>query len=176
MPDAAKLREAVGLPAEASDDEVKAALVSSGLVGTQPEPQPAPEPAPQPAPQPEPAPQPVSAAVGTPGVVTIAASVWEETQKTIAKLSAHVDQTKRDERDQVIASAVEQGKFTPAQKKQFADMWDSNPDVTRTLIENLTPNTALAIAASGYADLDDKEFDREFAGLFPPSNNGGRRG
>jgi hypothetical protein len=180
MPDAAKLREAVGLPAEASDDELRSALASSGLVGTQPEPQPAPNPSPTPLPQPEPQPAPepapVSASVGTPGVVTIAASVWEETQKTIAKLSAHVDQTKRDERDAVIASAVEQGKFTPAQKKQFADMWDSNPDVTRTLIENLTPNTALAIAASGYADLDDKEFDREFAGLFPPSGKGGRRG
>jgi hypothetical protein len=115
MPDAAKLREALGLQAEASDDEVKAALASSGLVASQPEPQPAPEPTPTPAPEPEPAPQPdtklVSAAVGAPGMKLVSESVWDETQKTIAKLSAFVDETKRGERDTILASAVEQGKF-----------------------------------------------------------------
>jgi hypothetical protein len=181
MPDAAKLRDALGLPPTASDDEVKAALTSSGLVGTtQPEPpEPAPQPNPTPAPQPEPQPEPqlVSASgVNAPGTVVLASSVWEETQNTIRRLASFVDQTKRDERDTVIASAVEQGKFTPAQKKHFAKLWDADPDGTKALIEGLTPNSALAIAASGYADLDEKEFDREYAGLFPPSDNGGRRG
>jgi len=169
MPDAAKLREAVGLPAEASDDEVKAALATAGLVASQPEPQPAPNPTPEPNPVPEP--QLVSASsANTPGTVLIASSVWEETQNTIKRLAAHVDQAKRDEADKVIASAVEQGKFTPAQKKHFAKLWAADPEGTKALIEGLTPNSALAIAASGYADLDDKEFDREFAGMFPPGS------
>lgn len=173
MPDAAKLREAVGLPAEASDDEVKAALTSSGLVASQPEPTPAPNPTPAPAPEPTPGPAPSAAA---PGTVLISASVWEETQNTIKRLASHLDETKRAERDTILASAVEQGKFYPSQKKQFAKLWDADPDGTRELIEGLTPNTALAIAASGYADVDDKEFDREFAGLFPPKDKGVRRG
>jgi phage I-like protein len=180
MPDAAKLREALGLAADASDDEVKTALASAGLGVSQTEPpKPAPDPSP---PQPEPAPVPepqlvaASAHVGAPGTVVLASSVWEETQNTIKRLAAHVDKTKRDERDQIIASAVEQGKFTPAQKKHFAKLWDADPDGTRELIDNLTPNSALAIAASGYADLDDKEFDREYAGLFPPSGKGASRG
>lgn len=178
MPDAAKLREALGLQADASDDEVKAALTSSGLVASQPEPpQPAPEPTPAPQPEPAPEPQLVAASgVNAPGTVVLASSVWEETQNTIKRLSAYVDEAKRGERDKVIASAVEQGKFTPAQKPHFAKLWDADPDGTKALIDGLTPNSALAIAASGYADLEDKEFDREFAGLFPPTSNGGRRG
>jgi hypothetical protein len=171
MPDAAKLRDALGLKPDASDDEVSAALKSSGLVASQPEPpQPAPDPTPAPAPS-EPTAadkQLVNAAASTPGVITIAASVWEETQKTIKSLTAHVDQTKRAERDTIIASAVESGKFTPAQKTHFARLWDADPDGTRALIEHLTPNSALAVAASGYSDdADGKDFDREFAGIFP---------
>lgn len=170
MHDAAKLREAVGLPAEASDDEVKAALMSSGLVASQPEPLTAPEPVAASAPgDSQPAPT-VVQNVTAPGTVLLAASVWEETQNTIKRLAAHVDQTKRDERDTVIASAVEQGRFYPSQKKHFAKLWDADPDGTKALIESLEPNSKLAIAASGYADLDDKEFDREYAGLFPPGS------
>lgn len=180
MLDAAKLREALGLAATASDDEVKTVLASSGLVGTQPEPEPAPDPtpdpAPQPAPSPEPAPQPVAASAGGPGTVVLASSVWEETQNTIKRLAAFVDETKRGERDAILASAVEQGKFYPSQKAHFARLWDADPDGTRQLIDGLTPNSALAVAAAGYSgDLGDQEFEREFAGLFPPTN-GGRRG
>jgi hypothetical protein len=166
----AKYREVLaGLPDGSSEDEVKTALASAGLVATRPEPEPAPNPTPEPEPAPRPEPQLVAASgVNAPGTVVLASSVWEETQNTIRRLSAFVDQSKRDERDTVIASAVEQGKFTPAQKPHFAKLWDADPDGTKALIEGLTPNSALAIAASGYADLDDKEFDRDFAGFFPP--------
>lgn len=160
--DPAKIREALGLAADASDGDVKAALVTAGLAN-----QPDPDPNPDPNPNPDPDPQPV-AKVGTPGTVVLSSSVWEETQKTIAKLSQYVDESKRGERDAVLSKAVEQGKFTPAQKTHFAKLWDADPDGTRQLIEGLTPNSALAVAASGYADLDDKEFDREFGGIFPP--------
>jgi hypothetical protein len=178
MPDAAKLREALGLAADASDDEVKTVLASSGLVASQPEPpqpapDPTPDPAPQPAPDPAPAPQPVAASGTT---VVLASSVWEETQNTIKRLSAFVDETKRNERDLILASAVQEGKFYPSQKEQFARLWDADPTGTRQLIDGLTPNSALAVAAAGYAgDIGDTEFEREYAGLFPPSN-GGRRG
>lgn len=169
MPDAAKLREALGLGADASDDEVKTVLASSGLVASQPEPpQPAPDPTPQPGePKPEDELVAASAAAKSPATVVIASSVWDETQKTIQRLSAFVDDTKRSERDTVIASAVEAGKFFPSQKKHFARLWDADPDGTRALIEGLATNPALA-AASGYVELDDKEFDREIGGMFPP--------
>ncbi|MFC7276236.1 phage protease [Paractinoplanes rhizophilus] len=165
MPDAAKLREALGLAADVSDDEVTAALASAGLLASPPEPTPAPEPVTASAPA-DPAPVAPTGA-GTPGTIVLAASVWEETQKTIKSLSAFVEETKRNERDQVIASAVQAGKFTPAQKPHFSKLWDADPDGTRALIENLTPNSALAVAASGYADAGDREFEAEFSGMFP---------
>lgn len=181
MHDAAKLREALGLSPDASDDEVKAALASAGLVGSQPEPpKPAPEPTPAPIPAPAPAPEPAPQAdlvnaSAAPGTVVLASSVWEETQKTIKNLTSFVDRTRRDERDQVIAKAVVDGKFTPAQKSHFARLWDSDPDGTRNLIDNLTKNAALAVMASGYDTDSDEAIDREYAHLFPPKA-GGRRG
>jgi hypothetical protein len=167
----AKYREVLaGLPDGASEDEVSAALASAGLTVTQPEP-PAPAPVPTPEPAPAPEPQLVAASgVTAPGTIVVASSVWEETQNTIKRLAAHVDQSKRDEAEKVIASAVEEGKFYPSQKPHFARLWAADPEGTKVLIEGLTPNSQLAIAASGYTDLDDKEFDREFAGLFPPGS------
>jgi hypothetical protein len=184
MPDAAKLREALGLSPDVSDDEVRAALASAGLVASQPEPQkpaPEPNPAPQPAPSPQPEPSPqrqpdlVTASAAQPGTLVIASSVWEETQKTIQNLTQFVDKTKRDERDTVIAKAVGDGKFTPAQKTHFSRLWDADPDGTRNLIDNLTKNSALAVMASGYDSDSDEAIDREYAHLFPPKA-GGRRG
>jgi hypothetical protein len=177
MPDAAKLREALGLTPEASDDEVKAALASAGLVA-QPDP---PEPTPNPTPTPEPAPQVADTgelvnASSAPGTVILASSVWEQTQKTIKDLTSFVERTKRNERDDVIAKAVTEGRFTPAQKPHFAHLWDADPDGTRKLIENLVPNRGLAVMASGYDGDSEEAFDREYAGLFPPSSKGTRRG
>jgi hypothetical protein len=177
MPDAAKLREALGLAADASDDEVKTALASAGLGVSQTEPpKPAPNlPAPAPEPVPEPAPErapELVAASAAPGGATIvlASSVYEEMQKTMKGLTSFVEKTKRDERDAVIAKGVQDGKFTPAQKPQFARLWDADPDGTRKLIEEtLTRNSAFAVMASGYDSGDDEAIDREYAHLFPPS-------
>jgi hypothetical protein len=145
--DPVKIREALGLDPGASDDEVTAA----GRAEFTP-----------------PEGTPVAAAAGT---RVIAESVWDETQKTIKTLSAFIDKTKRDERDEVIGKAVMAGKFTPAQKKHFSEMWDSNPDATRNLIEVMTPNSALAVVASGYAgeSVEADEIDREIDRLSPPT-------
>ena len=144
--DPAKIREALGLSADASDDEVKAAVVTAGLAPT---------------------PAPVAASAATPGTMVVASSVWDEQQQTIAKLTDFVNEAKREKRDDVIATAVRAGKFTPAQKPHFTKLWDADPEGTRVLIDSLTPNTALAVMASGYAGESDKDIDAEFAGLFP---------
>lgn len=166
--DPVKIREALGLSADASDDEVQSAF-TVGFTNESPPPEPEPvqaalfEP-----PTRTPAPvrrEPVAAA----GTIVLASSVWEETQKTIKSLTDHVAKTKRDERDDVIAKAVGAGKFTPAQKPHFSRLWDADPDGTRTLIDTLTPNSALAVMASGYAG-DDEDLDKEYAALFPPKS------
>jgi hypothetical protein len=166
----AKYREALaGLPDDASEDDVKAALTAAGLTSQSPAPpEPAEVAASAPA-EPDPKKDFVHAS-GAPGTVVLASSVWDETQNTIKKLQSFVDKTQRDERDQVIAKAVHDGKFTPAQRTHFSRLWDADPTGTRALIDNLTRNSALAVMASGYTgDGDEDEMDREFAHLFPPT-------
>lgn len=152
--DPAKFREALGLTDDVSDDEVMEALATAGF-------QPATD-------TPTPAPVAASAPVA-PGTIILASSVWEDTQNTIKNLQTFVDRADRNERDQVIAEAVTQGKFTPAQKPHFTKLWDADPKGTRSLIESLMRNSALAVAASGYAGDSEEELDAEYAGLFPPN-------
>lgn len=162
--DPAKIREALGLAADASDDEVRAAFAAASLTPKPPtEPVPTPDPTPEPRPEPTAVkPELVNASAGT---RVVAESVWEQTQTTIKTLTDFVAKTKRDERDAVIAKAVTAGKFTPAQKPHFSKLWDADPDGTRVLIDSLTPNSALAVMASGYAGEAD-EVDNEYAGLY----------
>lgn len=148
--DLAKLREALGLAQDVSDDEVKA----SALAALNP-------PAAPPATPPEAPPTaPIPATV--PGTVVLSQSVWDETQKQLKSLAGFVDQTKRDQRDTFLAKAISEGKFTPSQKAQFAKLWDSNPDGTRALIESMTPNSAFATEAMGYAGGDGDTFENEY--------------
>lgn len=165
--DPAKIREALGLPAGASDDEVRAA----GRVAFQiPDGEPGPaapvqaslfgdDPAPAPVQPSKPAPIPD-------GMMLVSASVWQQREDTIKTLTDYRDQSRRNERDDYIAKAVAAGKFTPAQRPDFVAMWDGNPEATRTYIDKLMPNTALAVMASGYAgsvEIDDVE--REYQAL-----------
>jgi len=145
--DLAKLREALGLAQDVSDDEVKA----SALAALTP-----------PAAPPE---APASAApipAAAPGTVVMSESAYTEIQNQLRGLAAFVDKTKRDERDAVLAQAIAAGKFTPAQKAHFAKLWDSNPDGTRALIDSMTPNAAFATEAMGYAGGDGDSFENEY--------------
>jgi hypothetical protein len=150
----AKYREALaGLPDDASEEDVRGALVTAGLAVAAP----------------DSAPQSVSASAVPPGMMIVASSVWEQNQETMKKLNAFVDQTKRNERDEVIATAVRVGKLTPADKPHFSKLWDADPDAARAWIDNLTPNSRLAVMASGYAGESVEDTDAEFAHLFPPT-------
>jgi peptidoglycan hydrolase-like protein with peptidoglycan-binding domain len=156
--DPAKFREALGLD-DASDDEVMEALAAAGFVPQSEPPKDGPEA------------QPIAASAVPPGMIVLASSVWDENQKTIKTLSDFVAKSKRNERDEIIAKAIQAGKFTPAQRKQISDQWDLNPDATRSFIDIMTPNAQLAVMASGYAgDVEgqDDELDREIARLSPP--------
>jgi hypothetical protein len=145
----AKYREALDeLSDDASEEEARAALVAAGLVLTPPEG------------------TPVAASAVPAGMRVVADTIWDENQKTIKTLSAFVEKTKRDERDEVIAKAIQAGKFTPAQRKQISDQWDAAPDATRKFIEIMTPNHALAVMASGYAGGVEGDEDADYSALF----------
>lgn len=164
--DPAKFREALGLDDDVSDDEVMEALAVAGFVPQSPAPEGDAAPVAASAPM---TPAAIMAAAAKAGMHVVSDSVWDANQATIKTLTDFVAQTKRNERDQVIASAVKAGKFTPSQRPHFTKLWDSDPDGTRALIDTLTPNSALAVMASGYAgDVEGNEID-EYAALFGDS-------
>ncbi len=159
--DPAKIREALGLKADASDDEVKTALASAGLVE-----QPNPEPAPEPTPEPQKNVKPELAHASS--TITIDASAWQEREDRIKRLEARDAERRREERDQVLAQAVADGKFPPARKELYARLWDSDPEGTRQVIAGLARNV-IPTAELGYSGDDADAIDDEFKHLFPPS-------
>lgn len=167
--DPAKLREALGLAADAPDTEVTTALAAAGLGQAGPPATP-PEPTTEPAPDRAAMGIPVPTGALPPGMRLIADSAWEQQQDRIKKLEARETKRERDERDTVIAQAVKDGKFTVAQKDHFSKLWDADPEGTRNLIASLQKGVALATSelgyASGGADDDGAEF-AEFDSLFP---------
>jgi ATP-dependent protease ClpP protease subunit len=169
----AKYREALaGLPDDASEDAVREALASAGLTAqlNPPEPSPAPEPAPNhnPAPAPEPA---VTKAdlVHAAGTMTIDVAAWQEREERIKRLEAVDARRRRDERDQVIANAVQDGKFPVSRKEHWVRLWDADPEGTREVINGLTKNV-VPVDALGYdTDRDGASIDDEYKHLFPPA-------
>jgi hypothetical protein len=186
--DPAKLREALGLTAEASDQDVTAAIAAAGLTAPPPTPPPV-QLAPQfvapadPQPLHDITPQPVAAAAPMrqlpPGTVVIDATQLAEFQAGMAqsqKIAATI--AKRD-RDDTIAAAVSAGKFPPARRTHWEQLWDADPDGTRQVIEQLQANL-VPVQASGYpggADSDDLQY-AQYAHMFPPAaeQSGARRG
>jgi len=160
--DPAKFREALGLTDDVSDDEVMSALADAGFIPKDEEPAPVAASAPA-----------LSAA--PPGTVVLASSVYDELLETNRKLKAFVDKSERNERDQVIAAAVQAGKLRPWQRQQFADLWDSNPKGTRAVLDTLTASSSFPVMAAGYdggVEEEEDDLDREIARLSPPTASG----
>lgn len=100
------------------------------------------------------------------GTMVIDASAWEAQQEAIKRLEAKQAKHDRDERDDVIAKAVADGKFATARKEHWAKLWDADPEGTRTVIDGLTKNV-IPLEALGTNLDDDEDIDAEFAHLFP---------
>lgn len=170
--DPAKTRDALGLAADASDDEVRSAMaVALQSLGGDAGPAQQPVQASLFGDEPTPAPKATAMPTLPKGVEVIASSKLAELNETIRSLAAFVEKTKRNERDDVIAKAVQAGKFTPAQKPDFVRAWDEAPDATRALIEKLPSNKAFAVVASGYSggvEQEEDELDREIKRLSRP--------
>jgi hypothetical protein len=156
----AKYREALaGLPDDASEDDVKAALAAAGFTSQSP---PSTQPAPTPEPAPEPAPEPKPQLVNASGTRHVDESAWQEREDRIKRLEAQAAKQRDAERDQIIAKAVVDGKFTPARKQHWVRLWDADPEGTRQVIDGLAKNV-VPVMASGYDGGDGDEPDAYLA-------------
>jgi ATP-dependent protease ClpP protease subunit len=158
-----ELRTKLGI---SEDKELEPAMVLAALgepAGTQPDSGEGAAPATQP--QPEKPAQPKLAA----GTVTVDQGAWDEREERIRRLEAEAAKRRREERDSVIAQAVNDGKFPPSRAETWQRLWDADPEGTRQVIDGLTRNV-VPVMAMGYAGgPDDEGVDEEFAHLFPPT-------
>lgn len=191
--DAAKLREALGLAATASDDEVRNALASAGLATTpaaMPDPttnpgQPGQAKPGDPTPPGTPAPtdpatpvnllddQALSAAAAKNGLITIDAAQVQAFRDGMSRADALAKKLDGRDRDDAITNAIKAGKFPPSRREHYEKMWNGDPEGTRQLMDSLAAGL-IPVTANGYsADAgEDAMWDAEFAGIFPPSGQG----
>jgi len=156
MTDMVKLREALGLPADASDDQVNTAYAAAF---------PATPPATEPV-------TPVAAATPTPsgplpeGTMLLDSSVVKRLQEGAAQGIAAMAAIQKNTRDTVIAAAIADGKFPPSRKEHYELMWDGDPVGTESHIKRLAAGV-IPLQASGYAGTETYEDDMKYYGLYP---------
>jgi peptidoglycan hydrolase-like protein with peptidoglycan-binding domain len=144
--DPAKIREALGLSADASDEEVTSTLTAAGYVPA--------------------APEPVAASTArgdAPGTMRVDASAWQEREERLKRLEAAAQKSRDNERDQIITAAVKAGKFTPARREHWVRAWNADPEGARELIASLA--NVVPVAEMGFSD-GDTDADEAYAALY----------
>ncbi|MFB4306978.1 phage protease [Actinomadura sp. GTD37] len=176
--DAAKLREALGLSPEASDDEVRAALAEQGVTPAQP---PTEDPANEPGEgegteggESETAPaEPVTQQATTalpPGTVAIDETALNELREQAQQGVAARAQQKREARDRTLSDAVKAGKFPPARKEHWETYWERDEEGARQALASLAPGLVpVEDAGQPGGELTNEAVDAEFDRLFPTS-------
>lgn len=182
--DNAKLREALGLQADASDDDIRGALVTAGFAAQPAAPAnsatttatTAPPVSPAgttpPAETDAAADQRLTANAAKSGVVTMDASQVANFQEGMKRAEALARQLDERQRDESITNAIKAGKFPPARRAHYERLWNADAEGTKQVIDSLAAGL-VPVTATGYAgDGADAMWDAEFAGMFPPSGQG----
>ena len=150
--DPAKLRDALGLAADASDVEVQAALAAAGITA--------------PAVTDTPAPQTTPTVELPEGLVAIDAETLAGLQVAAAAGQAADTRLRAQDRDNAIMGAVKAGKIPPARREHYAALWDADPEGTASVLASLAPGL-VPVTAQGYAGATETgDLDAEYAALF----------
>jgi ATP-dependent protease ClpP protease subunit len=174
--DPAKMREALGLAADAPDDEVRAALVTAGLASGAPAPPAGPPtdpPADAPADQPPP---PVIPAAPTAGVIELEATQYAALRQAAMRGEEAWRKMREVECEQVLDAAIKAGKFPPARRDHWKALWAADPDGTKAQIDRLAANV-IPLSEAGYAGVGaEGEIDMIYAAMYSGEKVGGSRG
>lgn len=176
--DPAKIREALGLTAEAPDDEVRAALTAAGLApaatsdattntgaGTGSAAQ---EEVLAPV-------QPVAAAASGDAILLDPAQ-YNALRVSAARGEEAWLKMRANECAGVLDAAIKAGKFPPARRQHYEQLWAADPDGTKDMVEKLAANV-IPVMTSGYPGIgDEAEQDLAYGAMYPEEKVGGRRG
>lgn len=166
-----KIREALGLGPDATDQQVQEAWATAHA----------------------PAPAPVTPTPATPdhadlsalaasaqqlGVIMIDPGQLQQMQQMAARGQAAYDAQRRNERDQYIQDALMKGKVALSRKEHWEKAWDADPEGTRAMLDGLAPNM-VPMEADGYSNsVATSEAEATLFNLYPEMKpqGGGRRG
>lgn len=167
--DPVKIREALGLAADASEDEVTSAIVAAGLAPPAPTTEEVAATAADVAQQLD---QRLAAAAARGGVITIDAAQLKGFQEGMVRAAALAKRLDEQDRDTVITAAVKAGKFPPARRAHYERSWAVDPAGTKELIASLAAGL-VPVTAAGY-DVEGEEaiYDAEYRALFPSTGKG----
>jgi len=163
--DATKIREALGLTADASDDDVIAAFLAAQDKGVQ-------EPAAAAAPpatttETTPAgtlPSRVGESIG--GAVLVDPSNLAALRAQAAQGAEAYRRLRENEAEQVVKAAITAGKFAPSREQYWMELWAKDPDGTRDTIKALAANV-VPLTLSGYPGVTDaSEQDMAYNALY----------
>lgn len=165
------IRSRLGLPADADQDAVDAAVLAKldeTAQPTEPTPtEPVSAPEPELTPEPQRQPEPVSASTGRDDALN-------EMRREIERLSGEVAASKADKAAQVKASvfhdAVQKGKIAPSDRTSWEARYDKAPDVITDVLASIQPGTAVPVSPTGVIGeaeataeaFDDAEYNRVF--------------
>jgi hypothetical protein len=113
-------------------------------------------------------PAPVAASALPEGVVTIDKATLEELKVNAAAGAQAAARQITEDRDRLIAAAVQDGKIPPARAEHWTALYDRDPDGIRQHLDTIEPGLAVPVAAKGaMGDAEPTEdLEAEFAGLF----------
>jgi len=159
--DPVKIREALGLSADASDEDVKAKLAEGGLIAAS-----------APARQEPETPGGLTKAdidkITAAGAVVVDPAILQELQEGVHRGDAAWKQLHEQNRDRILDEAVRAGKFPPARRKHWELLYQSDPEGTTAQINQLAAGLVPTSPLGSGADLTmDHENDTIYASLYP---------
>ncbi|QBG78479.1 capsid maturation protease [Gordonia phage MintFen] len=93
-----------------------------------------------------------SAGAGLPdGVVAIDAGRLETLEANSARFAAHLENERKAGIEKTLASAISEGRITPANKETWRKSFDANPEHARELLASMTPNSAVPVHELGHS-------------------------
>lgn len=168
-----KIREALGLPADASDEQVASAIVANlAALGSKPTTPPTPSTPPVPPTPPTPAPTtgqdglPPSFASATNGALLVDPSQLAALRAAAEQGQKAYRQLKENEAERVIKAAISEGKFAPSREQFWKDLWAADPDGTKATIEGLEKNVVPVMASGFPGYTEESETDKVYRDLY----------
>lgn len=156
--DPTKLREALGLAADAPQTDVDAALaaLTSGSSGTTPAPAATPEPGAD-----------VAALLAAIPEGSGAIVLDRENYKALLSRADQgvkaYDAMKAGQRDTFLEQAAREGRFPVSKLSDYKAMWDNNPDATRSFVELMPKNSVPTMVAAGFLGAEHNQSDADLA-------------